>query len=81
MITGDNARTAQAIARQLGIDDVVAEVLPEGKVEAIRRLKAAYGQVALSAMASTMRQRWRSPTWGWRLAPAPMWRWNPPTSY
>ncbi|EBU8879973.1 cadmium-translocating P-type ATPase [Salmonella enterica subsp. enterica serovar Enteritidis] len=46
MITGDNARTAQAIARQLGIDDVVAEVLPEGKVEAIRRLKAAYGQVA-----------------------------------
>ncbi|ECC9117912.1 ATPase, partial [Salmonella enterica subsp. enterica] len=46
MITGDNARTAQAIARQLGSDDVVAEVLPEGKVEAIRRLKAAYGQVA-----------------------------------
>lgn len=46
MITGDNARTAQAIARQLGIDDVVAEVLPEGKVEAIQRLKAAYGQVA-----------------------------------
>ncbi|EIR7528876.1 gold/copper-translocating P-type ATPase GolT [Salmonella enterica subsp. enterica serovar Llandoff] len=46
MITGDNARTAQAIARQLGIDDVVAEVLPEGKVEAIRRLKTAYGQVA-----------------------------------
>lgn len=46
MITGDNARTAQAIARQLGIDDVVAEVLPEGKVEVVRRLKAAYGRVA-----------------------------------
>ncbi|EDN6825604.1 hypothetical protein H5X87_002351 [Salmonella enterica] len=45
---------------------MVAEVLPEGKVEAIRRLKAAYGQVALSAMASTMRQRWRRLTWGWR---------------
>ncbi|MGD9918349.1 MAG: heavy metal translocating P-type ATPase [Paenirhodobacter sp.] len=41
MITGDNARTAQAIARQLGIDEVVAEVLPEGKVQAIERLKAA----------------------------------------
>lgn len=40
MISGDNARTAQAIARQLGIDEVVAEVTPEGKVEAIRRLKA-----------------------------------------
>src|SRR5690606_1507346 len=37
MITGDNARTAQAIARRLGIDEVVAEVLPEGKVEAVRR--------------------------------------------
>ncbi|WP_254519603.1 HAD family hydrolase, partial [Salmonella enterica] len=43
---GENARTAQAIDRQKGIDDVVAEVLPEVKVEAIRRLKAEYGQVA-----------------------------------
>ena len=39
MITGDNARTANAIARQLGIDEVVAEVLPDGKVGAVRRLK------------------------------------------
>ncbi|WP_397474953.1 heavy metal translocating P-type ATPase [Pusillimonas sp.] len=46
MITGDNAHTARAIARQLGIDEVVAEVLPEGKVEAVRRLKAAYGRLA-----------------------------------
>ena len=46
MITGDNARTAQAIAKQLGIDEVVAEVLPEGKVEAVRRLKASHGQLA-----------------------------------
>ncbi|MEQ9040345.1 MAG: heavy metal translocating P-type ATPase [Silicimonas sp.] len=40
MITGDNARTAQAIARRLGIDEVVSEVLPDGKVEAVKRLKA-----------------------------------------
>jgi P-type Cu+ transporter len=39
MVTGDNARTARAIARQVGIDEVVAEVLPAGKVEALRRLK------------------------------------------
>lgn len=46
MVTGDNARTAQAIARQLGIDEVIAEVLPEGKVKAIQSLKAKYGNIA-----------------------------------
>jgi Au+-exporting ATPase len=46
MITGDNARTAKAIAARLGIDEVVAEVLPDGKVEAVRRLKAEHGKVA-----------------------------------
>src|SRR5690606_14828106 len=46
MITGDNERTAQAIARQLGIDEVIAEVLPEGKVDAVRRLKTEHGCLA-----------------------------------
>ena len=46
MITGDNQRTADAIARQLGIDEVVAEVLPEGKLEAVRALKARHGRLA-----------------------------------
>jgi len=40
MITGDNLRTADAIARRLNIDEVVAEVLPDGKVDAVKRLKA-----------------------------------------
>ncbi|WP_288429330.1 heavy metal translocating P-type ATPase [uncultured Agrobacterium sp.] len=39
MVTGDNQRTAQAIARQVGIKKVVAEVLPEGKVKAIHGLR------------------------------------------
>ncbi len=46
MITGDNRHTAQAIARQLGIDEVVAEVLPGGKVDAVKRLQAQYGALA-----------------------------------
>ncbi len=46
MITGDNARTAQAIAARLGIDEVIAEVLPAGKVDAVRRLKDEHGGVA-----------------------------------
>ncbi|NKE48521.1 copper-translocating P-type ATPase [Roseomonas frigidaquae] len=39
MVTGDNRRTADAIARRLGIDEVVAEVLPDGKVAVVERLK------------------------------------------
>ncbi|MDN5539307.1 heavy metal translocating P-type ATPase, partial [Comamonas sp.] len=46
MITGDNRHTAEAIARQLGIDEVVAEVLPGGKVETVKRLKAEHGTLA-----------------------------------
>jgi Cu+-exporting ATPase len=46
IITGDNQRTAAAIARHVGIDHVVAEVLPDGKVDEVRRLQEQYGTVA-----------------------------------
>jgi Cu+-exporting ATPase len=48
MITGDNRLTAQAVAKQLGIDKFEAEVLPEGKVDVVRRLQ---GQGRVVAMA------------------------------
>ncbi len=46
MISGDNRRTAEAIAAELGIDHVVAEVLPEGKVDALMTLRDKFGPVA-----------------------------------
>jgi Cu+-exporting ATPase len=46
MITGDGRATAEAVARGLGIERVVAEVLPEGKLDAVRALQAEGAKVA-----------------------------------
>lgn len=46
LVTGDNAVTARAVADRLGLDEVVAEVLPDGKIAAVEALKAQFGRVA-----------------------------------
>jgi Cu2+-exporting ATPase len=46
MLTGDNERTAQAVGKQAGVDEVIAGVLPEGKEQVIQRLKK-QGKVAM----------------------------------
>ena len=48
MVTGDNARTAQAVAGRLGIDEVRADVLPDQKVAIVRELQAAGATVAMA---------------------------------
>ena len=47
LLTGDNETVARAVAAEVGIDEVLAEVLPVGKVEAVKRLQAAGRVVAM----------------------------------
>jgi Cu+-exporting ATPase len=48
MATGDNARTAKAVAAKLGIDEIRADVLPEGKAQLVKELQAAGRKVAMA---------------------------------
>ena len=81
LLTGDNAATARAVAAEVGIDEVIAEVLPADKAASSRRLQERrHAWSPWSATASTTRPRWPRPTSAWRSAPAPTSRSRPPTS-
>lgn len=59
MLTGDNPTTANAIAKEAGIDEVIAGVLPDGKADAIKNLQSQGRRWRWWAMASTTPRRWR----------------------
>jgi Cu+-exporting ATPase len=80
LLTGDNASTARAVAAQVGIDEVIAEVLPSGKADVVRRLQAEGRRSRWSATASTTPPHSPRPTSGSRSARAPTWRSRRPTS-
>jgi cation transport ATPase len=71
---------ADAVAAQVGIDEAWGELLPEDKVNAVRRLPPKNAAARWSATASTTPRRWptRRSASPW-AAPAPMSRWRPPT--
>ena len=67
MLTGDNAATARAVAADLPIDEVIAEVQPKDKADVIARLQSQGASVAMAVMASITHPR--SP----RHTPASLW--------
>lgn len=82
MLTGDNAATAKAIAGDLGVDEVKADLRPEGKVEAIAELQKQGLKVAMVGTVSTTLPRSRAPKSASRWAPVePRRRLKPPTSH
>ncbi len=66
MITGDNRLTAEAIAREAGVDDFLAEARPEGKLTLIRREQATAHLVAIPVTVPIMSRHWPRKTSAWR---------------
>ena len=79
MLTGDNRRTAEAVGRQLGVNRVVAEVLPQDKEKTVAELQAQGKRVAMVGDGMTTPPPWPGPTWAWPSARAPTWPSSRPT--
>jgi Cu+-exporting ATPase len=71
MLTGDGKTAAQAAGRELGIDEVVAEVLPEDKASVVQRFKSE-GRIVAVAGDGVNDARWRPRMSESRWAPEPM---------
>lgn len=78
MLSGDNEATAKRIATQLGIDSVIAEVLPGDKAANIAALQRDGKKAAMVGDGVNDALPWRRPTWGWPSVPARMSRSRPP---
>jgi len=70
LLTGDNPAAAAAVGAAVGIDDVIADVLPDGKVDVIQQLRDRGRMSRWSVTASTTARRWPAPIWVWRSAVA-----------
>jgi Cu+-exporting ATPase len=64
MLTGDSRMTAESVAKALGIDEVIAEVLPDGKREVVRRLQREGAKCPWRETGSTMPPPWPRPRSG-----------------
>lgn len=81
MLSGDNRRTAEAIAKSAGIDEVIADVLPDGKEKVISELQAAGLRVGMIGDGiNDAPLRWPVPMSAWLWATASTLPWKPGTS-